>query len=168
MVPLTATVDDDAAVVSVQFLVDDAPVGNDAAVRAPFGFVWDSRAATTHEFHTVSVRVTDALGRVGTSTPVYVHVDNGAAFTQVAASQVTANNAWISRSTDSFSDSQVEFGGTAAYGQLTPQNEALTWQHRQLLTGLLPGTTYHFRVKSRDLRSVLGTSTDFTFRTPPQ
>ncbi len=167
LVSLSATVDDDAAVTSVQFLVDDAPIGGAGLGRGPYTFIWDSRRNTTHDFHTVSVRVTDALGRISTSAPAYVHVDNGAAITQVAVSQVTATSAWVSWSTDSFSDSQVEFGLSAAYGQSSPQDEALTWQHRQLLTGLLPGTTYHFRVRSRDLRSALGASPDFSFTTRP-
>jgi hypothetical protein len=94
-----------------------------------------------------------------------VYVDNGATISQVAASGITATSAWISWSTDSYSDSQVEFGPTIAYGQLTSADVSMTWLHRQLLTGLVPGTTYHFRVRSRDVRGAIGTSADATFTT---
>jgi hypothetical protein len=165
-VPVALTVDDDAPIVSVQFLVDDAPVG--AALRnAPYTMVWDTRQTTTHEFHTLSARVTDALGRTARAAPVWVHVDNGATFSQVAASGLTDTSAWISWSTDTYSDAQVEFGPTQTYGRSVAVDPTYAWLHRQELSGLSPNTTYHFRVKSRDLRGVLGVSSDYTFTTPP-
>jgi len=164
VVSVQATVDDEVAIASVQFLVDDGPVG--APLRnAPFATSWDSRLSTTHEFHVVSARVTDALGRVALAAPVWVHVDNGAAISQVTVSAVTATSAWVSWSTDSYSDSQVEFGPTSAYGSSAPVDANLTWLHRQLLTGLTPGTTYHHRVRSRDLHGAVGVSGDATFTT---
>jgi hypothetical protein len=164
-VPLALTVDDDVPIVSAQFLVDDAPVGS--VVRsAPYAMVWDTRQVTTHEFHTLSARVTDALGRTATAAPVWVHVDNGATFSQVAASGLSADSAWISWSTDTYSDAQVEFGPTTSYGRTVGVDPTFAWLHRQELTGLAPNTTYHFRVKSRDLRGVLGISGDYTFTTP--
>jgi len=166
MVSVSATVDDDAPIESTQFLLDDRPIGTPDSV-APFSLVWDTRQATTHEFHTLTARVTDAFGRTSTSSPIWLHVDNGASFSQVAASAITSTSAWISWATDSYADGQVEFGPTAAYGQAPPQDAALGWLHRQQLTGLTPSTTYHFRVRGRDLRGVLGVSTDYTFTTAP-
>jgi len=165
-VNLAASVDDDAPVVSVQFLLDNAPVAT-GAPSAPFTGAWDSRLATTHDIHTLTARVTDALGRESISAPVWVRVENGAAFNQVASSAASPTSMWISWSTDGFSDSQVEFGPTTTYGQAT-LDSSFTNQHRQQLTGLQPATTYHFRVKGRDLRGVLSTSGDFTFTTPPE
>jgi hypothetical protein len=127
---------------------------------------WDTRQATTHEFHMLSARVTDALGRAATAAPLWVHVDNGASFSQVAASGLTDSHAWISWSTDTYSDGQVEFGPTQSYGQTADVDPSYAWLHRQQLGGLSPNTTYHFRVKSRDLRGVLGVSSDYTFTTP--
>jgi purple acid phosphatase-like protein len=94
-----------------------------------------------------------------------VYVDNGATISQVTVSAVTATTAWVSWSTDSYSDSQVEFGPTSAYGSSAPVDASLTWLHRQLLTGLTPGATYHYRVRSRDLRGAVGVSGDATFTT---
>jgi Bacterial Ig domain/Purple acid Phosphatase, N-terminal domain len=164
-VTLSATVDNEAPITSAQFLLDGMPIGQPTSV-APYTLTWDTGLATTHEFHTLSARVTDALGRVSTSTPIWLHVDNGPALTQVAASRLTATSAWISWSTDSYSDSQVEFGPSTAYGQLAPLDPSFAWLHRQQLTGLSPNTTYHYRVRSRDVRGVLGVSPDFALTTP--
>ncbi len=166
MVNVAATVDDDVPILSTQFLLDGRPIGTSDSVP-PFGMVWDTRQATTHEFHTLTARVTDALGRVSTSSPVWLHVDNGASFSQVAASAITSTSAWISWATDSYADGQVEFGPTATYGQAADQDGGFGWLHRQQLTGLTPNTTYHFRVRARDVRGVLGVSTDYTFTTTP-
>jgi len=46
------------------------------------------------------------------------------------------------------SDSQVEYGLTKGYGQSTPRNPAPVTNHSVVITGLTPGTEYHFRVKS--------------------
>jgi hypothetical protein len=166
LVTVAATVDDEAPIRSVQFMVDGAAVGG-PALAAPYTAIWDSRRSTTHEFHTVSAKVTDAVGRVAYAPAVWVHVDNGAAISQVQVGAVSSSTAWISWSTDSYSDSQVEFGLTDAYGQTAPLDASYTWLHRQQLVDLRPGTTYHYRVKSRDARGVVGVSRDFTFTTRP-
>jgi len=165
-VPVSVTVDDEVPVTSVQLLVDSQPVGSPKRA-APFTFDWDTRQSTTHEFHAVSARVTDALGRLTITAPVFVYVDNGSAITQVSASGITSTSAWISWTTDSYSDGEVEFGPTVAYGRSAPLNTSFGWLHRQQLTGLSPGTTYHYRVKSRDVRGALGTSGDAIFTTAP-
>jgi hypothetical protein len=166
MVNVAATVDDDVPIISTQFLLDERPIGTLDGV-APYGMLWDTRLATTHEFHALTARVTDAYGRVSSSSTVWLHVDNGASFSQIAASAVTSTSAWVSWATDSYADGQVEFGPTATYGQAADQDAGFAWLHRQQLTGLTPNTTYHFRVRGRDLRGVLGVSTDYVFRTAP-
>ena len=57
-------------------------------------------------------------------------------------------------------DSQVEYGATNAYGDTTPLAVAGVTAHTAALSGLLAGTTYHFRVRSRDSDAVLALSTD--------
>jgi hypothetical protein len=160
---LSATVDADVPVTSVEFIVDDQPVGSDRS--PPYTFNWNSASATTHDFHIVSARATDASGRVGVSAPVAVHLDNGPVVSQASVSGVTETTAWISWSTDASADTQVEYGPTSGYGQSTVVDLRRGWQHQQQLRGLLPNTTYHFRVRSRDARGNLGVSRDQTFTT---
>src|SRR5256885_8812612 len=47
-------------------------------------------------------------------------------------------------------DSQVEYGTTTVYGSSTTLNTFLVTSHSINVAGLLPSTTYHYRVKSHD------------------
>ena len=71
----------------------------------------------------------------------------------------------ITWSTDEPSSSQVEYGTTTSYGQSTAAAPALVTSHTQSLSGLTPGTDYHFRVKSADAAGNLATSGDSSFTT---
>jgi RHS repeat-associated protein len=85
----------------------------------------------------------------------------------VAAGGITRTSATITWNTNENSDSQVEYGTTTAYGQSTALNPALVTAHSQGLSGLTPGTVYHYRVKSRDASGNLAVSGDFSFTTIP-
>jgi hypothetical protein len=62
-------------------------------------------------------------------------------------------------------DSQVEYGTTTAYGFSTTTNAFMQLLHMQVITGLAPNTTYHYRVRSRDKAGNLAVSSDLIFRT---
>jgi hypothetical protein len=83
----------------------------------------------------------------------------------VQATGITTTGATIGWTTNEASDSQVEYGTTTAYGSSTALNAAFVTSHSQGLSGLSPGTLYHYRVKSKDATSNLATSGDFTFTT---
>ena len=83
----------------------------------------------------------------------------------VGSSAVTSNAAMISWTTNEASDTQVDYGTTAAYGSSTTLNTAMVASHSAGLGGLTASTTYHYRVKSRDAAGNLATSGDFTFVT---
>jgi hypothetical protein len=84
-------------------------------------------------------------------------------------SAVTGTTATVGWSTDRASDTQVDYGTTASYGSTTTLNAALTETHSQALSGLSPKTSYHYRVRSRDVNGNLALSADATFTTaaPP-
>ena len=75
------------------------------------------------------------------------------------------SSAIISWKTDELSDSQVDYGPTAGYGLSTVPDPAMLLSHSQSITGLAPGTTYHYRVKSSDAAGNLAVSADFSFTT---
>ena len=81
---------------------------------------------------------------------------------QASAGTTTATIGWT---TDTASDSQVEYGTTAAYGSQTALDPAMVTSHSQALSGLAPSTLYHYRVKSRNAAGALSTSADGTFTT---
>lgn len=82
----------------------------------------------------------------------------------------TANNlqptqATIAWTTDVASDSRVEYGLTAAYGQQASNPAAVT-SHSITLTGLTSNQTYHYRVISTAAGYNQAASSDRTFATP--
>jgi hypothetical protein len=82
---------------------------------------------------------------------------NSSAQTWISGANVstTANAANITWNTAVPSDSQVEYGPTAAYGSVTPIAAARVTAHSVAITGLSAGLTYHCRVRSRDSDGVL-------------
>ena len=164
-VTLSAVVDDDAPIARMQFYVDGLPVGL-PLVAEPFALTWDSSTANPSLPHTITARATDLLGRSGASGQVSVQVDNGPAIFGITVSQgLTASSARINWTTDVLADTQVEFGPTLGYGSGTPVDLRAGWTHEAQLTGLAPGTTYHYRVRSRDANGALAVSPDSTFFT---
>jgi Domain of unknown function (DUF4082)/Bacterial Ig domain/Purple acid Phosphatase, N-terminal domain len=83
----------------------------------------------------------------------------------VTASSISPTGATINWSTDKASDSQVEYGPTASYGNLTTVDSNLVTSHSVPLAGLTASTLYHFRVRSKDPSNNQSISGDFTFTT---
>ncbi len=76
--------------------------------------------------------------------------------------QSTATITWT---TDEPADTQVEYGLTTSYGSSSTLASALGANHSVTLSGLSAGTSYHFRVKSRDAAGNLAISADQSFMT---
>jgi phosphodiesterase/alkaline phosphatase D-like protein len=83
----------------------------------------------------------------------------------ISAILVTGTSASIVWYTNKPSSSQVDYGWTDAYGWSTPLNNSYTQGHLVRLTGLIPNSTYHFRVKSRDITNNEGVSGNNTVPT---
>src|SRR5205085_2232109 len=83
----------------------------------------------------------------------------------LSADAVVTGSARLTWTTDVLADAQVEYGTTTSYGLLTPLDVRVDWRHDMQLTGLAPGTIYHYRVRSRDAAGALSTSLDATFFT---
>ena len=62
---------------------------------------------------------------------------------------------------------QLIYGQTTSYGQTSELDKAMVLSHVVSLTGLQPGTTYHFRTKSVDSAGNIGSMHDLTFTTLP-
>ena len=67
-----------------------------------------------------------------------------------ATSEVTFSRATITWKTDRPSTSRVRWGTTPAYENASPESPALVTEHKVVLSGLRPATTYHYRITSRD------------------
>jgi glucose/arabinose dehydrogenase len=116
---------------------------------------------------TVYARFQDAAGNWSTATIVdSIVLDTTApAISAVAALGITSSGATVAWTTDEAATSQVEYGRTTSYGATTPLDTSLATLHGVSLTGLLPGTLYHYRVRSADAAGNLRVSADGTFTT---
>jgi hypothetical protein len=83
------------------------------------------------------------------------------------ASAITQTSATITWTTDEPSTSQVDYGLTTSYGQSTPLKATLVASHSLILSSLSAGTTYHYRVRSKDAAGNEEVSIDKTFTTLP-
>ena len=114
-------------------------------------------APTDHQWNFVGVEVIRPVSVPPPSSPP--------AIVRVAAAPFGTGGALVGWLTDTGADTQVQYGPTTAYGSTTALVTAKTFDHAALLTGLTPGTTYHFRVRSRN-GAGLTTSGDFTVAVP--
>ena len=86
----------------------------------------------------------------------------------IAAGTITSSSATITWTTDQASSSQVEYGLTTAYGNISPVNTNNVTSHSQVLNGLSAAMIYHYRVYSMNATGNQTVSSDFTFTTLPQ
>lgn len=84
----------------------------------------------------------------------------------VSVNNTISARANITWTTDKLSSSQVEYGKTTTYGSLTSPDNTMVTSHTVTVNGLVPVTTYHFRVNSLDTNGNISNSADFTFTTP--
>ena len=88
----------------------------------------------------------------------------------VQVTGITQTEATVTWTTDEESDTRVEYGPTTAYGTTAVKADRGT-SHNLTLTGLTPGGTYHYRVKSWDYATNRNSATSpdgiFFMATPP-
>jgi len=167
-VTVTASASDDVGVASVQFKLNGANLGS-LITNGTYSLSWNTASGADGSYAITAV-ARDAAGNSTTSSAVNVTVNNAPAPTAPVISAVSASNistasATIGWQTNQASDTQVEYGTTASYGSQTALNTTMVSSHSAALSGLAAGTTYHFRVKSKNSSGLLTTSGDFTFAT---
>lgn len=83
----------------------------------------------------------------------------------LSASSVTRNSATITWTTSGPATSQVEYGIDPASSIRSPVNASLVNEHRVVLSGLRPTTTYHVTARSVSPQGGLSVSPDLVFTT---
>src|SRR5207245_2538038 len=163
-VTVSASATDNVGVVGVQFKLDGANLGAEVTA-APYSLSWNTTLVASGS-HSLTAMARDAAGNTAPAGAVSVTVDNAPPLlSSVSSASVGSSSATISWTTDEASDSQVEYGLTPAYGQVSALASALVTSQRVGLSGLSASTVYHYRVKSRDAAGNLATSADLTFPT---
>ena len=87
--------------------------------------------------------------------------------TTLEISAINTNSVTIFWDSTSPGTSQIEYGTTTAYGSITQEN-SLSYFHITELSGLSPGITYHYRIRSKDYNGVETISQDHVFATRTQ
>ena len=85
----------------------------------------------------------------------------GVAYSRIGSSAVTTTGATISWDVSPASPGRVEYGATVSYGLLSTNEPTAYAHHDQILAGLSPSTTYHYRVTD----GAGHVSGDYTFTT---
>ena len=118
---------------------------------------------STYHFRAVSTDVFDRTSVSGDH--VFETASLDLEIVDVTVSGVGATWAVIGWTTTGPATSRVEYGLTDEYGQETAEDTLAVVEHSVLLTGLLNGASYHFRVHSRDGYGSEVSSPDSTFTT---
>ncbi|NLN75047.1 MAG: family 10 glycosylhydrolase [Armatimonadetes bacterium] len=118
------------------------------------------QSGTTYHY-----KVTSANANGSTTSADFTFATNGSVvISNVQTTNILATSATVTWTTNESSTSQVEYGTSTAYGSSTPKKTAKVMSHSVDITGLSPGTLYHFRVKSEN-DGGLSISNDYTFTT---
>jgi hypothetical protein len=118
---------------------------------------------TTYDYAAVSANSSSVSATSGNFT--FTTTSVAPVISAVAATGITTTSATITWTTDQAASSQVAYGGSSAYGSLSPVISTLSTTHSVTLTGLAPGTTYNYAAISANAASQSTTSGNFTFTT---
>jgi peptidoglycan hydrolase-like protein with peptidoglycan-binding domain/phosphodiesterase/alkaline phosphatase D-like protein len=126
---------------------------------------------TVYEFRVASAPV--GVGAVQTVSGSYdfttltqpIVIDPPANILTVSSPNVASTGASVSFTTDEMTIGSVEYGLTTSYGE-TAADTSVQTSHAIDMSSLIPGTTYHFRVKAVDSAGNITYSIDHTFTTP--
>lgn len=77
----------------------------------------------------------------------------------------TYKSARVTWATSEAASGQIDYGASMSYGQQTQLNPVPVTTHTEFITGLNPGTVYHYRIRSSDSSNNLATSSNRTFTT---
>ena len=115
---------------------------------------------------TVYFRAKDTAGNIATAVNDTIILDTAApTFSSVTSTSISQTGATVTWTTNEASTSQILYGVTTSYGSHTTLDSTKVTSHSQAITGLTPGTTYHYKVVSLDTAGNNGSSTDSTFTT---
>lgn len=112
----------------------------------------------------VTIYAVDQFEQNATHT-LQVNYQPGPVLSAITSSLASATGVTVSWLTDQPATTVMEYGETNGYGT-NMSDGALTTQHSIPLSGLQPGTTYHYRVTSINGSGFGSTSADQTFTTP--
>jgi len=132
---------DDGTGIAMIYIDQDTPVNGSPQPESGFSIVgiikqYDSSSPYTSGYQLIPRYVSDIIP------------PGGATLQLADVRNVTPTSADILFVTSQAGSSEVEYGLTDAYGQIGGDSGSWNTNHAVALTGLIPNTIYHFRVKS--------------------
>lgn len=146
----------DAGTISVINTATDTVSGTITVGHSPTGMGVSGTDIYVSRFQDNSVSILNTL--TNTLRPAAPVISN---VVLTSLSQTTVTITW---NTDKVSDSTIEYGLTDSYGQNVTSSSP-TQNHSLQITGLTPGSSYHYRIISVDADLNRSVSADRTFRT---
>ena len=131
----------------------------------------EKKLVATYEEQSVVKIVTVPRGDTLENADITFSVVDGLppVITDVVVQNLTENTADIVWKTNEPGDSYVDYAigpvGLSPYTD-TASDTSMVSEHKIVLSGLLPGRTYHFRVRSFDFQRNEGVSSEYQFATP--
>ena len=161
---------DGAAVYNATLTINTAPARNQKTEpHGKFAFF-----ETTPGSYTITATATD-LGVVTTNVTVTAGTNFAVILvlppdstppiiSSIGTSNLTDTSVIIRWTTDENSNSAIDYGTNASYGNIV-SNSTMVLNHVLSLTNLTPATTYHYRVRSRNNTGLQTNSANLTFTT---
>jgi len=106
----------------------------------------------TWRYQSPQAQATATPSATATTTPTTVADTTAPKLSAVAIPVMTPNSFTVTWQTNEPASSELFYGPSTNYEQFNDRLKALfTVDHQVVITGLNPGTTYHYRVQSRDV-----------------
>ncbi len=122
--------------------------------------------------YTLRLKATDGVHTPAYDIVVVTVVGSGAggdttppSLSAIAINNLTTTTATATWTSNEATDAQIDFGLTTAYSTHLGNSTISGMSHQLVLSNLEPGTTYHWRIASRDAAGNLTYSADQTFMT---
>ncbi len=111
----------------------------------------------------------DVAGNITESAQSTFATKSPSSLSSIKAVPTSINEATITWSTNQATTSIIEYGLSNSYGEIK-ESGSYVKNHELVVSGLQPAQTYHFRVKGKDQKGTLYSSSDYTFesKAPPQ
>ena len=139
---------------------------NTSLVTAHVVTITGLAAGTAYDFDVVSANAAAQSTTSPNATVTTPAVNATAPYVgYVAAWGINNSSATVTWSTDVAATGQLAYGTSAALGQLSPLQAAMTANHGVVLSGLVSGTTYYFVCQSTAANGATGYSAVTTFTT---
>lgn len=166
----TAVDDDLSGFLKYQYAIGTTPGGSDTVSWTDDGAITNiNNAGVTlqnGQTYYLSVRAVDVAGNTGAmATSDGLTVDTQAAVPSDIIDLPSRTSATISWTTNEPATTQLEWGATDAYGNLTSESSEYATDHEVTLTGLNENTTYYYRIRGKDRADNVTTGEGKTFTT---